>query len=117
MATRAAPGEDEAKETIVVMRLLTAMLLFVPISIALYFFHASPAVMFALSCLAIVPLAGFMGTATEELAKCRGSAVGGLLNATFGNATELIIALVALHKGQVEVVKASLIGSIVGNVL
>ncbi len=73
--------------------------------------------MFLVSSLAIVPLAGLIGTATEELAKYRGPAVGGLLNATFGNATELIIAIVALRGGQVEVVKASIIGSIIGNVL
>src|SRR5947207_8048809 len=99
------------------MRWQWIMLIFVPLSLALAFFHAPPVWVFLSACLAIVPLAGFMGTATEELAKYRGQAVGGLLNATFGNATELIIALVALHSGQVEVVKASLVGSIVGNVL
>lgn len=99
------------------MRWLLALLLFVPISIAAHFLHVSPVLMFVLSCLGIIPLAGFMGTATEELAKYRGPAIGGLLNATFGNATELIIALVAIRSGQVAVVKASLIGSIVGNVL
>jgi Ca2+:H+ antiporter len=98
------------------MRWMLAMLILVPISFVLSFVHL-PAVLFLVSCLAIIPLAGFMGTATEELAKYRGPAVGGLLNATFGNATELIIAIVALQANEVEVVKASIIGSIVGNIL
>ena len=99
------------------MRFLTALLLFIPISIVLHFFHAPPAVMFVTACLAIVPLAGFIGHATDELAKYVGPSIGGLMNATFGNATELIIALIALHSGQVEVVKASIVGSIIGNLL
>lgn len=93
------------------------MMIFVPISIVLKFAHASEGWIFATSALAIVPLAGFMGIATEELAKQRGPGVSGLLNATFGNATELIICIVAVHSGQIEIVKASLIGSIIGNVL
>src|SRR5439155_1351749 len=67
--------------------------------------------------IAIVPLAWFLGLATEELGKHAGPGVGGLLNATFGNATELIIAIFALSSGLTEVVKASLTGSIIGNVL
>jgi Ca2+:H+ antiporter len=67
--------------------------------------------------MAIVPLAGLMGEATEKLAARLGAGVGGLLNATFGNAAELIIAMVALQKGLYDVVKASLTGSIIGNVL
>ena len=67
--------------------------------------------------LAIIPLAGLMGEATEQLAERLGPGIGGLLNATFGNAAELIIALFALFKGYDEVVKASLTGSILGNVL
>jgi Ca2+:H+ antiporter len=69
------------------------------------------------SALGIVPLAGWMGHATEQLAARTGEGVGGLLNATFGNAAELIIALAALRAGMHEVVKASLAGSIVGNIL
>ncbi len=99
------------------MRWMLAMLIFVPISLALHFMHASAGWVFAISALAIVPLAGFMGTATEELAKCLGPGIGGLLTATFGNATELIICIVAVQSGQIAVVKASLIGSIIGNVL
>jgi Ca2+:H+ antiporter len=72
---------------------------------------------FASSGLAIVPLAGWMGRATEQLATRLGEGVGGLLNATFGNAAELIIAFAALRAGLHTVVKASLVGSIVGNIL
>lgn len=72
---------------------------------------------FIVSGLAIVPLAGWMGRATEELARHAGEAAGGLLNATFGNAAELIIALVALREGLHDVVKASITGSILGNIL
>ena len=99
------------------MRWLIYMLVFVPISLGLHLSHAPEVWVFVTSCLGIVPLAGYMGTATEELAKRFGPGVGGLLNATFGNATELIIAIIAVRAGQTDVVKASLIGSIIGNVL
>jgi Ca2+:H+ antiporter len=72
---------------------------------------------FAFACLAIIPLAGLMGRATEQLAERAGEGIGGLLSATFGNAAEMIIAAMALHRGLIPVVKASLTGSIVGNVL
>ena len=99
------------------MRFLMALLLFVPISIVLHFMGAPDVVMFVAAGLAIVPLAGFIGIATDELAKYVGPSIGGLLNATFGNATELIIALIAIHSGKTEVVKASIVGSIIGNLL
>jgi Ca2+:H+ antiporter len=99
------------------MKWLNYLLIFVPVSIALELMHASPGWVFAGACLAIVPLAGLMGTATEELAKYLGATWGGLLNATFGNATELIIAVLALRAGLLEVVKASITGSIIGNLL
>ncbi|HZT41344.1 MAG TPA: calcium/proton exchanger [Chthonomonadaceae bacterium] len=99
------------------MRWTLAMLIFLPVSIVLYFTKASPVWLFVTSCLAIIPLAGLLGTATEELSACRGPAVGGLLNATFGNATELIISIVAIRHNEIAVVKSSLIGSIIGNVL
>ena len=99
------------------MRWLFALLIFVPVSIAMRLAGAPDVWIFAVSALAIVPLAGFVGLSTEELAKYRGPSIGGLLNATFGNATELIFCVVALHSGQIDVVKASLIGSIIGNVL
>jgi Ca2+:H+ antiporter len=97
--------------------ILSALLLFVPISIAGHFLHWSAPAIFITSCIAIIPLAAWMGTATEEIAVVVGPSLGGLLNATFGNATELIIAIVALNAGLVDVVKASLTGSIIGNLL
>jgi Ca2+:H+ antiporter len=89
----------------------------VPVSIWLAQQGAAPALVFLVSCLAILPLATFLGEATEHLAERSGPAVGGFLNATFGNAAELIIAIVALRAGLVELVKASIIGSILGNLL
>ena len=82
------------------MNWMLVMLAFVPISTALHLFHVNPVWVFAASALAILPLAGFMGTATEELAKRFGASIGGLLNATFGNAAELISVLaVAVTNG------------------
>jgi Ca2+:H+ antiporter len=97
--------------------ILSLLLLFVPISIAAHFLEWGAAVVFITSCIAIVPLAAWMGTATEEIAVVAGPTLGGLLNATFGNATELIIALIALNAGLVSVVKATITGSIIGNLL
>src|SRR5688572_3604082 len=94
-----------------------ALGLFVPVSWALDLVLGPSALMFAVAGIAIVPLAWFMGIATEELGKHAGPGVGGFLNATFGNATELIIATFALAGGLHEVVKASLTGSIIGNIL
>jgi Ca2+:H+ antiporter len=93
------------------------MLLLVPAAVALEFMHADAVYIFAVSALAIIPLAGWMGRATEWMAEHLGSGIGGLLNATFGNAAELIIAIVALRAGLHDVVKASITGSIIGNVL
>ena len=76
-----------------------------------------PLLVFVLACIAIIPLAGLLGLATEKLAARVGEAIGGFLNATLGNAAELIIALVALRAGMLDVVKASLTGSIIGNLL
>ena len=73
--------------------------------------------MFVTACLGVLPLAGIMGEATEHLAHRTGPTIGGLLNATFGNAAELIIAIVALRAGLVDLVKASITGSILGNLL
>lgn len=97
--------------------ILFTLLLFVPISIAGHFLHWGSAVVFITSGLAILPLAALMGTATEEIAVVVGPSLGGLLNATFGNATELIIALIALNAGLVDVVKATITGSIISNLL
>jgi Ca2+:H+ antiporter len=96
---------------------LDALLVFVPIAIALELAHAGAVWIFISACLAIIPLAGWMGKATEHLAAHFGAGIGGLLNATFGNAAELIIALFALRRGLHDLVKASLAGSIIGNVL
>ncbi len=95
------------------------LLIFVPIAIILRFVPSLniPTALFICSCLAIIPLAGWMGKATEHLAEHLGQGIGGLLNATFGNAAELIIALFALSKGLEGVVKASITGSIIGNLL
>ncbi len=90
---------------------------FIPVSIAAHFLHWGSLFVFLTAAAAILPLAAWMGTATEELAVVVGPTLGGLLNATFGNATELIIALVALNAGLVDVVKASITGSIIGNLL
>lgn len=98
-------------------RIFLALLVFIPISIAAHFLKWGALTVFIISGLAIIPLAAWMGTATEEIAVVLGPSMGGLLNATFGNATELIISLVALRAGLVEVVKASLTGSIIGNLL
>ncbi|WP_296709389.1 calcium/proton exchanger [Rhodoblastus sp.] len=94
------------------------LLLFIPVTLGLEFFAADRHILiFISSCLAILPLAAWMGEATEQLASRLGEGVGGLLNATFGNAAELIIALAGLRAGLSDVVKASLAGSIIGNIL
>src|SRR5512136_2435124 len=94
------------------------LLFFVPTAIGLRLLLPDAQIfIFFAACLAILPLAGWLGKATEHLADKTGEGIGGLLNATFGNAAELIIALAALHKGLYEVVKASLTGSIIGNIL
>jgi Ca2+:H+ antiporter len=89
----------------------------IPIAVVLELTHASATVIFAASALGVIPTAALMGRATEELAARSGPGIGGLLNVTFGNAPELIIALFALEAGLYEVVKASLIGSVIGNIL
>ncbi|HEY3434392.1 MAG TPA: calcium/proton exchanger [Solirubrobacterales bacterium] len=89
----------------------------IPVAVALEFAHASATVIFIVSALGIIPTAALMGRATEELAAKSGPGIGGFLNVTFGNAPELIIALFALEAGLQEVVKASIVGSILGNML
>src|SRR5579863_2477188 len=94
------------------------LLILFPAAIGLeYFAPERHLPLFATSSLAIVPIAAWMGWATEQLAERMGEGVGGLLNATFGNAAELIIALAALRAGLYDVVKASIAGSIIGNIL
>jgi Ca2+:H+ antiporter len=96
-------------------------LIAMPVAIGLKLFGSSDVDLwiFVVSCVAIIPLAGLMGRATENLSETMGAGIGGLLNATFGNAAELIIALLALSKGphMYPLVKASITGSIIGNVL
>ena len=97
---------------------MTWLLIFVPVTIGFEVFAPERYLLiFIASALAILPLARWMGDATEQLATYFGEGVGGLLNATFGNAAELIIALAALRAGLYDVVKASIVGSIIGNVL
>ena len=96
---------------------LNCLLIMVPAAVVLRLLHASPLMIFAASALAIIPMAGVLGEATSTLAAYAGPTAGGLLNATLGNATEFIIALVALRGGHIKVVQASLSGSIIGNLL
>lgn len=93
------------------------LLVFVPISAAAHFLGWGELAVFVTAAVAIIPLAGWMGQATEEIAVVVGPSLGGLLNATFGNATELIIALIALNNGLINVVKSSITGSIISNLL
>jgi Ca2+:H+ antiporter len=90
---------------------------FIPLAVVLDLAGVSPVAVFFTSALGVIPTAALMGRATEELAARSGPGIGGLLNVTFGNAPELIIALFALQKGLHEVVKASLTGSVIGNIL
>jgi Ca2+:H+ antiporter len=98
-------------------RPLNVLLLMVPAVFVMELAHAAPVWLFLASALAIVPLAGVLGDATEEVAGRMGPVAGGLLSGTLGNATELIIALMAVKAGELEVVKASITGSILGNLL
>jgi Ca2+:H+ antiporter len=93
------------------------LLVFVPVAVVLDVIHAEPVAVFSIAALAILPLAGKIGHATEDLALRSGPRVGGLLNATFGNVTEMIVAFFLILRGELEIVKASLTGSIIGNVL
>jgi len=99
------------------MKVLKYMLIFVPISFIAEFMHASPSIMFVLAALSIIPLAGLMGEGTEEVSFYSGPKIGGFLNGTFGNATELIISFFALREGLFEVVKSSIAGAVIGNIL
>jgi Ca2+:H+ antiporter len=96
---------------------MDAMLILLPLAIVLELMHASPVAVFLVSAAGVIPLAGYMGRATVVLASHAGPGIGGLLNVTFGNATELIIAFAAMQAGLMDVVKASLTGSVIGNLL
>lgn len=109
--------EPRKRRTGVLGALWLLLLLGVPASALLDRLGFSSLLVFLTACLGVLPLAGLMGQATEQLAERTGPTIGGLLNATFGNAAELIIALVALQAGLVSLVKASITGSILGNLL
>jgi Ca2+:H+ antiporter len=114
-------GENYYMEVVkdIVRRPLNWLLVAMPIALVLEGMHVPPIWIFLTAAVAIIPLAGLMGHATEHLAEKLGAGIGGLLNATFGNAAELIIALIALSKGpqMYPLVKASITGSIIGNIL
>jgi len=95
--------------------LMMLLLIFIPLALLAEWLHWGPLPVFAFACLSIIPLAGLMGESTEHLAARLGAGIGGFLNATFGNAAEMIIAIMALRRGLYDVVKASLTGSIIGN--
>jgi Ca2+:H+ antiporter len=99
------------------LKYLRYLLIFVPLAVAAELLEWNALVIFSFSCIALIPLAGLLGEATEELAIHTGPKVGGLLNATLGNAAELIITIVALSAGKLDLVKASITGSILGNLL
>ena len=98
-------------------KFLLLMLLFVPIAIGAEWLKLSPVLVFVLSAFGIVPLAAFIAEATEVIAAVIGPTLGGLLNATFGNLTEMVVSVVALKAGLIEVVKASILGAIIANLL
>lgn len=99
------------------MKYLYILLIFAPLAIAGEFLHWSETLIFATSALGMIPLAMLLGNATEELAVYAGPRAGGLINATLGNAAELIITIFALREGLLELVKASITGSVLGNIL
>jgi Ca2+:H+ antiporter len=99
------------------MKYLRYLLIFIPISVICNILKVPAVVMFTAAALSIVPLAGVLGEATEEISIYSGPRIGGFLNATFGNATELIISIFALKAGLFDVVKASIAGSVIGNIL
>lgn len=99
------------------MKILKYLLIFVPVSLLGELFHVPEVWKFIISALAIIPLAGLMGESTEVISYYAGNRIGGFLNATFGNATELIIAFFAMKAGLFDVVKASIAGSVIGNIL
>ncbi len=98
-------------------RIVDALIVFVPVALVLAWIGADPTLVFITSALGIIPLADILGEATDALAHRAGTHIGALLNATFGNAAELIITVAAIRAGLLEVVKASITGSIIGNIL
>jgi Ca2+:H+ antiporter len=113
MTTITNPNRKMSKKDLVLLCLLA----FIPISVIAEWMHLNPVVVFIAAGLAIVPLAARIANATESIAEVIGPTFGGLLNSTFGNATEIIVSIVALNAGLIEVVKASITGTIVANLL
>ena len=112
------PRKGRVGLSLVVRRILFTGLLIGPLAIALHYLaDLDETVEFMLAAIALIPLAWLIGEATEHAAEHTGPGIGGFLNATFGNAPELIIALIAVHEGLTEVVRGSLTGSVVGNLL
>jgi Ca2+:H+ antiporter len=107
----------DAVLTVVLSNYVNVLLVFLPLGICSGALGWSPVVVFVMNFLAIMPLASLLSFATEEMAKKVGQTVGGLLNASFGNATELIVSIVALREGQIKLVQASMLGSILSNLL
>lgn len=99
------------------MKFLVGLLIIVPVALISHYLGGPPLLTFAAAAVGIIPLAGFMGRGTEELAARAGTRVGGLINGTLGNAAELIITFFAIRAGLLELVKASITGSILGNLL
>jgi Ca2+:H+ antiporter len=93
------------------------LLVFAPVAVALEFMHVDPIAMFVVAAIALIPLAKLIGDSTEHLATHYGATTGSLLNVTFGNAAEIIIAIVAINAGLLDLVKASITGAIIGNIL
>lgn len=103
--------------TVLFSNYVNVLLVFLPLGIISGALKWSPLMVFAFNFLAIMPLASLLSFATEELSKKVGQTIGGLLNASFGNATELIVSIVALKEGQIRLVQASMLGSILSNLL
>src|ERR687889_2488973 len=97
--------------------ILYLLIIFTPIAVALEFVHADHIIIFVIAAIALIPLAKLIGDSTEHLSIHYGSSLGSLLNVTFGNAAEIIIAIVAINAGLLDLVKASISGAILGNIL
>src|ERR687894_2203665 len=93
------------------------LLVFAPIAFILDQFHSNDTLLFVVSVISLIPLAKLIGDSTEHLASHYGSTAGSLLNVTFGNAAEIIICLIAINAGLIDLVKASIIGAILGNIM
>ncbi|ODV89141.1 hypothetical protein CANCADRAFT_134275 [Tortispora caseinolytica NRRL Y-17796] len=114
---RRSPALKQEIKALATSSYVNYLLVFVPLGLAAGLLNWPAVYKFSLNFLAVIPLASLLGFATEELALYVGESIGGLLNATFGNAVELIVAVVALYQGQIAIVQASMLGSILSNML